>query len=168
MEVGEIEGKRRLSGGQASFSKACRSIVCFCQLVSFWLKKKKHPSNGTHPRHSYSSRRSVWGLGQREQKYLCTGKAASPARAMPRLSPTLAAAMANSLCLSSVCGREDRWHFMYNDVDECNDWVHKVIVLLYVDFLRSWTKHLYHLLIKCTQATTAWIINIWYVDRNCT
>lgn len=41
MEVGEIEGKRRLSGGQASFSKACRSIVCFCQLVSFWLKKKK-------------------------------------------------------------------------------------------------------------------------------
>lgn len=44
----------------------------------------------------------------REQKYLCTGNAASPARAMPTLSPTEAAAMEYSLCLSSVCGREDR------------------------------------------------------------
>lgn len=49
---------------------------------------------------------SVCRLGHREQKYLWTGKAASPARAMPRLSPTLAAAMANSLCLSSVCGQK--------------------------------------------------------------
>lgn len=57
-----------------------------------------------HPRLAYSPSWSVCGRDHREQKYLCTGKAASPARAMPRLSPTLAAAMANSRCLSSVCG----------------------------------------------------------------
>ena len=50
--------------------------------------------------------RGPCGPGQREQKYVWTGNAASPARAMPRLSPTLAAAMENSLRLSAVCGRK--------------------------------------------------------------
>lgn len=46
------------------------------------------------------------GRSHKEQKYLWTGKATIPAKAMPRLSPTLAIPMANSLYRSSLCGPE--------------------------------------------------------------
>lgn len=64
----------------------------------------------------------------REQKYLWTGKAASPARAMPRLSPTLEAAMANSLYRSSVCGEKKNkvrmnTHLMQNDKHSYNKYI---------------------------------------------
>lgn len=84
----------------------CRRRVCLfrsvCNPVQLKKNNKKSPSNAAHPRPAYSCCRPVSVWAHREQKYLWTGKAASPARAMPRLSPTLAAAIANSLDLSSV------------------------------------------------------------------
>lgn len=86
----------------------------FKHLVSFFVRQsrtdldlffKGKSSNGIAPTSCLFTCSSSCGWGHREQKYLCTGKAASPARAMPTLSPTDAAAIANSLCLSPVCGR---------------------------------------------------------------